>query len=171
MPALMTHRYDPVVGSCRNVCSLPYDQALRVIDQLRRCLRPRLKPDYLEARLTTEDWLIRDAGKALDRDLNHRPVYFFLGDFSWFADPSRPATLLIALEDVEPDSMTFTLGDSMTIARKPDRRVYTLEEMIRSFIDAAPLAGFGFCDTGGPQAQFVEVQVWDKSAVIHASTI
>ena len=43
MPDVVTHRYDPTVGVCPNICSLPDFEALRVLDQLRRKCRPTLK--------------------------------------------------------------------------------------------------------------------------------
>ena len=163
MPEVVTHRYDPARGACLNVCALPDAEAARVVERLRRESRPTLKTGYLERRRVTEAWLVAAAREALGRALNMPPVYFFLGDFSFVADPSRPAALVIPLSSLPADAVTFTLGDSMSVAAEAGRRVYTLGEMIGLFAGGEALAGFGFCDRGGFQARFIEVQVWEPT--------
>ncbi len=165
IPAVATHRYDPAIGPCLNLCSLPYRQATLVVDRLRSCLRPRLKPDYLDLRLATEAWLAAAASEALHRHCTQRPAYFFLGDFSWAVDLSRPAALVIRLANLPADAVTFTLGDSMSVAEQQERRVYALKEMVPLFGERTAMAGFGFSDRAGIQARFIELQVWDCSSI------
>jgi|SRR5580698_4023531 hypothetical protein len=165
MPEVVTHRYDPSRGACLNVCSLPDLEASRVLDRLRCETRPKLKSSYLARRRDTEEWLGKAASEVLGRDMRQPPVYFFLGDFSYMADPSRPAALLLPLPSLPAEAMTFTLGDSMSVAEERGRRVYTLQEMVGLFAEGEAMAGFGFCDREGFQARFVEVQVWDKVKV------
>jgi hypothetical protein len=160
MLEMVTHRYDPARGACLNVCALPDLEAGRVLERLRRESRPTLKADYLERRRATEEWLVSAAREVLGRAFGAPPVYFFLGDFSYLVDASRPASLVIPLSSLPMDAMTFTLGDSMSVAAERGRRVYTLGEMVGLFADGEALAGFGFCDRGGIQKRFVEVQVW-----------
>ena len=163
MPEVATHRYDPARGACLNMCALPDLEAAEVLERLRRESRPTLKADYLERRRVTEAWLVSAARESLRRAVVEPPVYFFLGDFSFLADASRPASLVIPLSSLPVDAMTFTLGDSMSVAAEAGRRVYTLGEMVGVFADGEALAGFGFCDRGGFQKRFVEVQVWEPT--------
>lgn len=65
MPDVVTHLYDPVIGVCPNLCSLNDNEALRVLDQLRRTFRPTLKLNYLARRRSTELWLSEAAGTLL----------------------------------------------------------------------------------------------------------
>jgi hypothetical protein len=160
MPQVVTHRYDPAVEPCLNLCSLQDPEASWVLDRLRGGLRPTLKPEYLNRRVETERWLARAASQALGRTFESRPSYFFLGDFSHLVDPSRPAALILPLSKLPPDAMTFTLGDSMTVAEQPDRRVFRLEEVISLFRAGDVMARYGFSDRNGFQTRFVEVQCW-----------
>jgi hypothetical protein len=165
MPEVVTRRYDPALGMWLNLCALPDVEAEQVLDRLRRESRPTLKPDYLAQRRATEAWLSEEAGKLLGQALEQKPVYFFLGDFSWFDDRSRPASLVLPLSSLPPHATTFTLGDSMSVVDEPMRRVYTFEEMIELFADSEAVSGFGLSDKFGVQARFVEVQVWDCSSI------
>jgi hypothetical protein len=170
MPEVVTHRYDPARGAGLNVCSLGDLEAARVLERLRRESRPGLKRDYLERRRVTEAWLASAAREVLGRTFGAPPVYFFLGDFSYVVDASRPASLVIPLSSLAVNAVTFTLGDSMSLAAEAGRRVYTLREMIGLFGDGKALAGFGFCDKEGVQKRFVEVQVWERVPVSVGST-
>jgi hypothetical protein len=163
MPEVVTHRYDPARGACLNVCSLADWEALLVLERVRRESRPTLKADYLERRRVTEAWLVSAARESLRRAVVEPPVYFFLGDFSFLADASRPASLVIPLSSLAAGAVTLTLGDSMSVAEEEGRRVYTLPEMIELFAEGETLAGFGFCDRDGFQKRFVEVQVWEPT--------
>jgi hypothetical protein len=170
MPEVVTHRYDPARGAGLNVCALGDLEAAGVVERLRRETRPGLKADYLERRRVTEEWLASAAREVLGRVIGVPPVYFFLGDFSFLAEPSRPASPVLPLSSLPADAMTFTLGDSMSVAAEPGRRVYTLQEVVGLFAEGEALAGFGFCDRGGFQKRFVEVQVWERLPVSVGST-
>jgi len=166
MPEVVTHRYDPVHGACLNLCSLPDDEAMQVLESLRGKSRPNLKPDYLERRRAAEDWLLQAASCALKRPLGEKPVYFFLGDFSYCADPSRPAALVLPLSSLPTNSITFTLGDSMHVAEQPGRKVWKLEEIDELFGRSESVEGFGLSDRSGCQSQFIEMQVWERTSVL-----
>lgn len=165
MPEVVTHRYDPASGACRNICSLPEEEALRMLDRLRKESRPRLKADYLYRRLFTEKWLTQAASDALGRSLEGPPVYFFLGDFSYFPDVSRPASLVVPLLSLPENALTFTLGDSMSVAESASPCLYTVAELKLMFADGSAVASFGFSDKPGFQTCFVEMQLWDRSAI------
>jgi hypothetical protein len=166
MPRVITHRYDPARGACLNVWSLPDLEASRILDRLRRESRPTLKANYLTRRRCTEEWLAQAASQVLGRAIRKQPTYFFLGDFSYLVDPSRPAALVIPLSSLAAEAMTFTLGDSMSVAEEPGRRVYKLPEMAALFHQGEAVAGFGLSDKAGFETRFVEVQVWDSSSVL-----
>jgi hypothetical protein len=89
IPEVVTHRYDPSRGACLNLCSLSDFEASDELDRLRRGPRPALKNNYLIRRRLTEDWLAVAAREVLGRAVGKLPVYIFLGDFSYMADPSR----------------------------------------------------------------------------------
>ena len=160
MPDVATHRYDPAIGLCPNICSLPDLEALRVLDQLRRTLRPTLNPNYLARRRSTEQWLLEASSVVLGRRVDERPGYFFLGDFSHVADPSRPAAFIVPLSTLPMDAITFTLGDSMSVVEQERRRVYCLDDVVALFAAGDAVAGFGLSDRHGFQDRFIEVQVW-----------
>jgi hypothetical protein len=164
LPEVVTHRYDPGVGPFPNICALAEIEPMQVLDRLRRESRPTLKPDYLIRRHSTERWLAEAAAKALGRNFEQRPAYFFLGDFSHLMDLSRPAALVVPLSTLPPDSISFTLGDSMSVAEQPGRRVYTLDEIAALFLAGHVVSGFGTSDRLGFQARFVEVQLWGRLA-------
>jgi hypothetical protein len=166
IPEVVTHRYDPSRGACLNLCSLSDFEASDELDRLRRGPRPTLKNNYLIRRRLTEEWLAVAAREVLGRAVGQPPVYFFLGDFSYMADSSRPAALVIPLSSLPPSATTFTLGDSMSVTVERGRRVYTLQEMVSLFAKGETVAEFGFCDARGFQARFIEVQVWNKSAIL-----
>ena len=165
IPEVVTHRYDPARGICRNVCSLADVEAALLLDRLRRESRPTLKPDYLARRRATERWLHESAAPMLGRSIEPWPAYFFLGDFSYFADPSRPASLVVPLASLRADAITFTLGDSMRVAQQANPRMYRLDEMLALFEEEDAIAEFGFSDQAGVQTHFIEVQVWDRSSL------
>jgi hypothetical protein len=165
MPKVVTHRYDPAQGAGLNLCSLSDLDASLVLDRLRRESRPTLKLNYLARRRATEEWLSGAARKLLKRTFTGEPVYFFLGDFSYCGDVSRPAALVVPLEKLPVAAMTFTLGDSMRVVEEPGRTVYNFRQMTALFCQGDPLLRFGFSDQGGFQTDFIEVQLWDKSAL------
>jgi hypothetical protein len=159
MPGVVTHLYDPAVGACPNICALDDGEAERVLHRLRASTRPGLKPNYLARRRATEQWLRKAARKTLGRELEGFPAYFFLGDFSHTVDHSRPAALVLPLAELPPAAITFTLGDSMSVA---DPSTYGLAEMTELFADGIAIDGFGFSDEGGFQQRFIEVQLWES---------
>ena len=163
IPKVVTHRYSPAIGACRNVCSLPDHEALRVIDRLRCEFRPTLKPDYLVRRRRTEDWLSKAACAALGRRFEGLPAYFFLGDFSDRDDPSRPASLVLPLSHLPSGAISFTLGDSMSVAEQADPRIYKLDQILSIFLTDDSIATFGVSDQLGFHKDFIEVQVWERS--------
>lgn len=166
MPEVVTHLYDPAIGACPNICSLNDSEAERVLDKLRLQFRPTLKPNYLARRRITEQWLSEAARQIHGRRFDEGPAYFFLGDFSRTIDLSRPAALIVPLSTLPANAITFTLGDSMSVAEEAKRRVYSTDEIVELFHIGEAVAGFGLTDSGGFQDRFIEVQVWDRSSIL-----
>ncbi|ESY10540.1 hypothetical protein NKI46_09045 [Mesorhizobium sp. M0615] len=176
-PEVITHNYDPRRGPCRNVCELSEEQAERVLDEIRASGLRAIKPNYLERRRLTEEWLIRERRRLLGPTKLERPVYFFLGDFADGKDPSRPSRLVMRLREFPPETLTFTYPDSMAslpIATRDDLRpqrkryhgqVFTLGEI------EAVVAEFGMpgerwkTDPTMKYDKFIEVQVWDDRLI------
>jgi hypothetical protein len=163
MPTVVTHRYHPHLGPCRNLCELEDVEAEELIHRLRWDFGRSLKPGYLTRRRFTEAWLQRAAQGLLRRPLQQCPVYFFLGDFSHGLDQSRPASLQRALASLAAEQLTFTLGDSMTVAAQAHPQLYSLQQVALLFEQGLG-AGFGSSDRLGFQASFIEVQLWADAA-------
>jgi len=160
MPEVVTHRYNPEVGPYHNICSLPDSEASAIIERMRREYRPTLKSNYLARRRSAEQWLAMTASVLLGRPIKHWPTYFFLGDFSHFPDLSRPSALVIPLSSLPSDSITVTLGDSMSLVEEERPRLFSLCEIVNLFAEGK-LAEFGISDEFGVQTRFIELHLWD----------
>jgi len=107
-----------------------------------------------------------------EKPFRREAVLILPWDFSHTANPSRPAALIVPLSSLPPKAITFTLGDSMSVAEQAEPRVYSLDEIVELFATGEAIAGFGLSDKGGFQGRFIEVQVWEHSPVsVRASHI
>jgi hypothetical protein len=156
MPSIVTHRFHPVLGAYRNLCTLGQSEAEEVVHCLLRVFGRVLKANYLARRWSTEEWLPASAQDLLQRPLSRYPVYFFMGDFSRGLDRSRPASLQIPLASLPPHRITFTL---MRVATQPDRRLYSLHQL-KGLFARGLVSELGLADRTGFQKTFSEVQVW-----------
>jgi hypothetical protein len=174
---VITHNYDPDRGPCRNICDLSDAEATKILDEIRVSGLRSIKPDYLQRRRLTEEWLGRERHRKLGPTRLERPVYFFLGDFADGKDPSRPMSLVLPLREFPPKALTFTYPDSMAslpIATRDDLRsyrksyhgqVFTLDE-ITSVIDECGMPGDRWrSDPTMKYDKFIEVQVWDDRPI------
>ncbi|MCA1444554.1 hypothetical protein I6F07_31105 [Ensifer sp. IC4062] len=173
IPDVVTHNYDPAHGPFRNICELPDSEAERILQEIRKAGCRSIKLDYLSRRRLTEDWLIQERRQKLGATKLERPIYFFLGDFADGKDRSRPLSIVMRLQDLPPEILTFTYPDSMAslpIATRGDHRpyrkpyhghVFTLDE-IRSVVAEFGMPG-GRCETEPAMKydKFIEVQIWD----------
>jgi len=165
---VITHNFHPDRGAFRNVCSLPREDAERIIASIRAGGHSYRKLDYLARRLCTEAWLIAERTRKLGETPLARPIYFFLGDMANGWDKSRPTSIVLPLAMFDARTITFTFPDSMTSCPQPrgpgyaarayHGEVYTLseiEDVVRrhGFPDLKP-------NHRGRDA-FIEVQVWD----------
>ena len=76
---------------------------------------------------------------------------------------TRLGSLVVPLSHLPPGAISFTLGDSMSVAEQPDPRIYKLDEILSIFLTDDSEAKFGFSDELGFQKSFIEVQVWERS--------
>jgi hypothetical protein len=177
---MITHNYDPARGAFRNLCNLSPSEAERILDEIRASGLKRLRPNYLERRLETEQWLYAERTRKLGVPVLRHPIYFFLGDFADGEDAARPASVILPLSTFAPAMVTFTYPDSMATLplatreelaahRKPYHgQVFTLEE-IKDVV-----AAFGMppkrsmTDSKGTFDTFIEVQVWDDTPLAYA---
>ncbi|MGO1080083.1 hypothetical protein [Inquilinus sp. CA228] len=177
MPDVVTHNYDPGGLFLGNVCDLPPVEAEQVLDRIRTSGRRQIKPIYLRKRLETEAWLMAERRRLLGTTRRERPIYFFLGHFADGKDPSRPCSLVMPLDALPEDVVTFTFPDSMaslSIATCDDHRderrpyhgrVFSLSQIMEV------VAEFGVPDASWSQDhrrrfdRYVEVQVWDERPV------
>jgi hypothetical protein len=177
LPKVVTHNYDPERGPFRNICGLPRSEANGILREIAASGRRTIKPDYLDRRFATEEWLQSEKQRKLGPTRLARPIYFFLGDFADGQDASRPLSIVMLLADFPPDVVTFTYPDSMAsvaIARY-DRhvrhrndyhgQVFTLNE-IRDVIAIHGMPADRWkIEPSMQYDRFVEMQVWDDLPV------
>jgi len=177
LPDLVTHTYDPRRGPLRNLCDLPVPLAAALLAEIAAEGRRRLKPDCLARRQATEAWLLAERQRLLGPPPRRHPLYFFLGCFDDGLDPARPAALVLPLASFAPDSLTFTLPDSMAshaiatdprhvaIRRPHHGQVFTLAGIAR----LVARQGLPPRRPPGPGAtladSFIEMQLWDDAAI------
>ncbi|MEM7226170.1 MAG: hypothetical protein AAF495_24545 [Pseudomonadota bacterium] len=173
-PRVVTHIYDPRRGPFQNLCSVPTAEAQAVLDQIAATGQRRIKPNYLARRQATEAWLWAERTRKIGPVRRDHPIYFFLGDFADGKDPSRPESILLALDELPPESITFTYSDSMTsfalgtkVEHRAERRafhgqVFTLDEI------EAVVARHGMPEKAPDATRarrahgYIELQLWDE---------
>lgn len=168
---LQYHNYDPIRGPFRNICTLACDEAERILDEIRKTGKRRLKPNYLQRRIATEEWLYAERTRKLGALRLAHPIYCFLGDFHG-TDATRPLSIRLPLIAFSREAITFTYPDSM--ASLP------LATLVEHYSDCRPYHGQVFTldeiedvvsEYGKPGAErdrsasrydtFIEVQIWD----------
>jgi hypothetical protein len=177
MPAVITHNYDPRRGALQNLCNLPRADAEVLLSEIRLSGRLGIKSNYLERRLETERWLLNERTRKLGAPRLRHPLYFFLGNFADGLDPSRPASLVMPLAVLPPDTVTFTYPDSMAglpldketgkvCERMPYHgQVFTLAE-VKHVVATFGMSGERWkTDPSMRYDRFIEVQVWDDRPV------
>jgi hypothetical protein len=178
IPQIVTHNYDPAAPFLANLCSLTRTHAERALQTIRDSGLRTIKANYLDRRLATEAWLIRERHRLLGNTRLPRPIYFFLGNYADGKDPSRPSSLVMPLSAFPNSVITLTYPDSMTshsLATREDRwhdrmgyhgRVYTLSEIPRVVQEF----GMPFRDEDIVNSRrfdrFIEMQVWDDRPIL-----
>ena len=177
LPGVVTHNYHPERGPFRNICELPRSEADRVLREIAASGARTIKPNYLERRLATEEWLQFEKQRKLGPTRLPRPIYFFLGDFTDGQDASRPLSIIMPLAEFAPETVTFTYPDSMAsvaIARHEGHadhrkdyhgRVFTLHEIKDVIARHGMPADRWKTDPSMQYDRFVEMQVWDARPI------
>jgi len=176
LPQVLTHTYNPAPGPFLNLCSLDDTAAEQILDGMRRDHGRCLDSRYLEQRRATEDWLMRERRRKGIAGSLQRPIYFFLGNYDDGLDPARPAACVVPLDDIPPETLSFTFRDSMecysAAQRLPDREphalLYSYPEMTQvyaaqgqSWVKSRHIDNPAVESTLSPVRRgFVEVQVW-----------
>jgi hypothetical protein len=177
LPGVVTHNYHPVRGPFRNICELPRSEADRVLREIAATGDRTIKPDYLERRFATEEWLQSEKQRKLGPTRLMRPIYFFLGDFADGQDVSRPLSIIMPLAEFAPDSITFTYPDSMASVAIAERdvhighrrdyhgQVFTLHEIKDVIARHGMPADRWKTEPSMQYDKFVEMQVWDDRPI------
>lgn len=177
LPTVITHNFHPARGAFRNVCSLPRDDAERIIASIRHDGHAYINDSYFTRRLKTEDWPIAERSRKIGTTRLERPIYFFLGNMADGWDKSRPASIVLPLAMFDAEAVTFTFPDSMTSCPSTNRNysgtcpwrgdVFTLAEITEI------VARHGFPDPSLPREKrgpdsFIEVQIWDDRPLMES---
>ncbi|WP_420100675.1 hypothetical protein [Bosea sp. (in: a-proteobacteria)] len=178
LPAVVTHNFDPERGAFRNLCSLSDDAAQSVLASIANAGHRSIRPNYLARRRATEAWLLSERTRKLGVPKRQHPIYFFLGDMSDGADPSRLRSCVLPLASLPPDSITFTYPDSMTsyligfrddlaAERLPHHgKLFTLAEIVELIAqEGLPVTRW----KSEPQRRhdrFIEMQLWDDAPLV-----
>ncbi len=173
LPSVVTHNYDPDRGPFRNLCSLSDGDAQTVLAAIGAEGHRSIKPNYLARRRAAEAWLLSERTRKLGAPKLRHPIYFFLGDMSDGADPSRPRSYVVPLASLPADAITFTYPDSMAShligfrddlahERLPHHgKLFTLAE-IADLIAREGLPGKRWqVETGRRHDRFIEMQLWE----------
>jgi len=170
-PTIITHNYDPARGPFRNICTVTCDEAELILDEIRKSGKRKLKPNYLQRRITTEEWLYAERTRKLGAPRLSHPIYFFLGDFCG-TDATRPLSVRLPLVAFSREAITFTYPDSMTslplatlVEHQDDRRpyhghVFTLDE-VQDVVSEYGMPGEESDHSASRYDTFIEVQIWD----------
>lgn len=173
LPSVITHTYDPARGPFRNILTLAYDEAERILEDIRQMEHRKYKPNYLQRRIATEEWLYTERTRKLGKPQLRHPIYFFLGEF-YGTDMARPASIRIPLIEFSHQAITFTFPDSMTslplatlIEHQQDcqpyhGQVFTLDE-IESVVSKYGMPGSAIDGAKSRYDTFIEVQIWDEN--------
>ena len=175
-PDVVTHTFNPGPGPFLNLCALEDTAAELILDEMRRDYGRCVGGSYLARRRATEDWLIRERRRKGVSGSLARPIYFFLGNYDDGLDAARPAACVVPLSLLPPETLSFTLRDSMECfdairfrsGDAPYASLYTYREMKRIYTAGGQILPERR-DAPGPPAGstlapvrrgFVEVQVW-----------
>lgn len=175
LPAVVTHNYDPARGAFRNLCGLSDDAAEAVLASITAAGHRAIKPNYLARRRATEAWLLSERTRKIGVPKLRHPIYFFLGDMTDGADPSRLCSCVVPLERFPAYTITFTYPDSMAshligfredLAGErllPDGQLFTLAEITRLVAEEG-LPGIRWqSDPRRRHDRFIEMQLWDDT--------
>lgn len=117
---------------------------------------------YYKKRLRTEEWLFNSFISVGGKPKNAHPIYFVLGEskylHEWFEDGMK---IQLALNRIDPDDISFTFGDSMSIMDHQDRMDLFNKESLENYLKEKTNDVFSFLDDLNQHNRYIEVQLWN----------
>ncbi|WP_040952056.1 hypothetical protein [Gorillibacterium massiliense] len=117
---------------------------------------------YYLKRLRTEEWLYNSFISLGGKPKNAHPLYFVLGESKylndWFEDGLK---IKLALNDIDPNDISFTYGDSMSILDREDRMDLFNKESLINFIHDNTNDAAAFLNGLNQQYRYIEAQLWN----------
>ncbi|MBN2500347.1 MAG: GNAT family N-acetyltransferase [Anaerolineales bacterium] len=173
LPTFLSHYYEAANGPFRNLSHVPLTEAEARLAAIRKrgdVFASKRPTDYLSVRNELEDRVrtlfIEKGGQP---QLSH-PHYMILGACPWVKSwYKQGAELHIPLAEFDPDTISFTYGDTFPAMRYQDSspyrgRVYTLDEVPNL------IRQFGLPQITNPEGargpdRYIEAQVWAEQPI------
>jgi hypothetical protein len=170
IPDFLCHYYEATDGPLRNLSELTDQEAHAILEQLRSQgdrFASQRKDDYLAIRRGLEEKVralfIAKGGKPK----RIQPHYFVLGECPWLKSwYPNGRELRLPLTAFQPESVSFTYGDTFPAMRymddKPYRgQVYTLAEL-PALVQQFGLPQVLNADGAHGPDRYIEAQVWEE---------
>jgi len=167
------HYYDADIGPFQNLSSLPYHEAVKISEYLRRggnSFASRRSEDYIMVRRELEGiaqkLFINKGGKPQ----NSYPHYMTVDKCEWMESWYRnPAWLSINWNEFSEESISFTYGDLFPTMRYQDNKpyrgqIYTKNEIIELIEEYGLPQEWNELGDKGPE-RYIEVQIWDEKVI------
>lgn len=117
---------------------------------------------YYNKRLRAEEWLYHSFISLGGKPKNAHPHYFVLGESNylnhWFAEGLRTK---LAINEIDPDDISFTFGDSMSILDREDRMDLFNKETLQIFLQERTSDVHAFLNELNQQNRYIEAQLWN----------
>lgn len=117
---------------------------------------------YYNKRLRTEEWLFNSFISLGGKPKNAHPIYFVLGESKylneWFEDGVK---FQLALNIINPDDISFTFGDSMSIMDREDRMDLFNMESLANYLQEKTNDVFTYLNELNQHNRYIEVQLWN----------
>jgi hypothetical protein len=173
MELFLYHYYDAETGPFRNLSALSIEEAQQVqrrLQQNKNMFASQRADDYIVIRSGVESYA-RDLFIAKGgRPTNKYPHYMTLGPCEWIKQwYQNGREVKIPLDDVEPETISFTYGDLFPTMRfkddKPYRgKVYLKNEILQLVDEYGWPQDWNKNGENGPE-RYIEVQVWDDRVI------
>ena len=159
---VLTHYYAEGCTPLLNLLKLGEEDRARLVEDLSRnegkAYGRFRNPDwYLLRRAAMEKWMHEEFIRLGGRPRTPHPLYFIVGESAFLrtcvGDNCRQIT--VALDDIPEDTVSFTLGDSLSLyVSETEKKLYTK----RMFLELPDMDGSGRqCDN---ERNFTEAQIW-----------
>lgn len=173
MELFLYHYYDAETGPFRNLSALSIEEAQQVqrrLQQNKNMFASQRADDYIVIRRGIESYarelFIAKGGRAM----NKYPHYMTLGPCEWIKRwYQNGREVKIPLDDVDPETISFTYGDLFPTMRYKDdkpyrRKVYLKNEILQLVDEFGWPQDWNENGDQGPE-RYIEVQVWDDRVI------